>query len=148
MKQWEAEISNSGTMTIRQSTVSGNRSNDGGGILNRVGGTALITESTIADNTSATGFGDGNGGGIKNSGRLTIVNSTIARNVAHIVAFIGPAEGGGGIAARFGTVRIESCTISDNEVALSKLAGSWVAEESIATPPLWNFGTRSWQTIP
>ena len=67
-------ILNNGTLTLTDSTVSGNgNSSDlGGGIYN--GGTMTITDSTIANNTAE------DGGGIFNVGTMTILASTISAN--------------------------------------------------------------------
>ena len=61
------------TLTITNSTISGNQANNGGGIYNS--GTLTITSSTVSTNT--TGLG---GGIYNNGGTLTIVNSTISGN--------------------------------------------------------------------
>ena len=61
---------------IRRASVSGN----GGGIYN--GGTLTLTNSTVSGNTAwAT-----RGGGIYNSGTLTLTNSTVSGNTAHATA--------------------------------------------------------------
>lgn len=65
-------VRNDGTLTITNSTISGNTAQKGGGIANS--GTMTITGSTISGNTAA------NGGGIYNSEGLTIINSTISGN--------------------------------------------------------------------
>jgi hypothetical protein len=67
-------ISNSGTLTVNNSTVSGNTATfDGGGISNS--GTLTVNNSTVSGNTG--GF---DGGGIENDGTLTVNNSTISQN--------------------------------------------------------------------
>jgi hypothetical protein len=87
-----------GTLTITNSTISGNTSRDaGGGVNNEYGGTLTITNSTIAGNA---------GGGVGNSGTLTITNSTISGNTA--------SYGGGGVANYGGTLTITNSTISGN----------------------------------
>ena len=69
-------IFNSGTLTVANSTISGNT---GGGIANGNGGTLTVTNSTISGNTVVN-----YGGGIYNfAGTLTVTNSTIVRNTAH-----------------------------------------------------------------
>lgn len=67
-------------------------------------GTMTISECTISHN-SATAFG-ASGGGISNSGSLTITNSTISGNLAS------PGDGGG--ISNYGTVNLINATISDN----------------------------------
>lgn len=90
-----------GTLTLINTTVSGNTATyDGGGVHNN--GTLTITNSTISDNTSMTG----SGGGIHNRGPLTITNSTINHNLAN-------SNNGGGIWSN-GVTEISSSRIRDN----------------------------------
>ncbi len=76
-----------GTVTIANSTISGNSadSGNGGGIYTL--GVTTITNSTISGNGAASG----NGGGIYTFGTLTITNSTLSGNAA---------VEGGGVSAR------------------------------------------------
>jgi hypothetical protein len=93
-------IMNDGTLTVTDSTISGNSGGlQGGGIENR--GTATITNSTISGNS---GGADG-GGGIENRGTATITNSTISGNSAISV--------GGGISNR-GMLTVTDSTINGN----------------------------------
>ena len=92
---WGGGIYNSGTtsfsnatLAITNSTLSGNSSNGGGGIVNDARGTVTITNSTLSGN-SAIGPSDGVGGGISNDATLNIINSTFSGNSA--------ANQGGGI---------------------------------------------------
>ncbi len=67
-------ILNLGTVTITNSTISGNSTRlNGGGIWST--GTLTITNSTISGNSTS-----GDGGGIYNRGLLTITSSTISGN--------------------------------------------------------------------
>jgi len=78
-------IINSGTADISNSTISGNSAGyhqGGGGILNT--GNLTITNTTISTNNAGTWHG----GGIGNSGTATIINSTITNNT-------GGYDGGG-----------------------------------------------------
>ena len=70
-------VTNWGTTTVLESTVSGNTTSavTGGGIENR--GTLTVSTSTIAGNTAGS---IGSAGGIWNDGTLTIQNSTVAAN--------------------------------------------------------------------
>lgn len=99
-------ISNTGILTITNSTVSNNLapSDNGGGISN--GGTLILENSTISGNTAGI-----LGGGIANfdSGTVNLTNSTIARNLA------GSANGSGGI-TNFGSVTSRNSIIADNSV--------------------------------
>ena len=119
-------INASGTLTIQNSTISGNAASAGGGI--NASGTLTIQNSTISGNVAKAGRGGGiafysgtltiqnstisgnaaypgNSGGIYASGTLTIQNSTISGNSAD--------DGGGGIYAS-GTLIIQNSTISGN----------------------------------
>ncbi len=108
-------IINEGTLTVLNSTLSGNSAGgigdngQGGGIMNA--GMMTITSSTIIDNLTYVG----NGGGIGNSGTLTIADSTVSDNT------IDSAEGGG--ISNSGTVAITDSTVSGNSAGGSKGAG-------------------------
>lgn len=88
-------ISNSGTMTIRNSAVTGNYTTGtlasrGGGIFNGLGTMAII-RSIVSDNVAqslATNPFGGVGGGIYNDGTTTITDSTISDNRAKLAAGI------------------------------------------------------------
>ena len=70
-------IGNSGSLIIENSTVSGNiHSFAGGGIQNFIAGTLTLMSSTVTGNRS------GVGGGICNSGVLSLKNTIVARNTA------------------------------------------------------------------
>ncbi len=126
-------ISNSGTLTINNSTIKNNTAgNDGGGIAN-IGGTVTITDSIISNNTAPNNGGgvsnyDGNitvnrcdiefneaandGGGICSIGalsELSVTNSTIRNNIA--------GNSGGGIVNMEGTVTVTNSTINNNDAA-------------------------------
>lgn len=64
-----------GTLTITNSTISGNSSRNGGGGISNYYGTVTITDSTLSGNT-------GSGGGAISHfyGTMTIINSTISGN--------------------------------------------------------------------
>ena len=73
-------FNNGGTITVDSSTLSGNSAGDGGGIANAYSGTATVTNSTISGN-SASNFG----GGIENDTfggtvTLTLIGTTISGN--------------------------------------------------------------------
>lgn len=101
-------MNNNGTMTITNSTISGNQSlgdsnsaGQAGGVENF--GTGTITASTISGNASG-----GGSGGIDNQGPLTITNSTISGNTA--------GYNGGGIenSGTGGALSISFTTFSGN----------------------------------
>jgi|SRR5580704_369754 hypothetical protein len=72
-------INNQGTLTVSDSTVSGNTASNGpgGGINNAVNATLVVTVSTVRDNYSL-----GAGGGINNNGSLTVRDSHLFGNSA------------------------------------------------------------------
>ncbi|MGB8474832.1 MAG: MBG domain-containing protein [Candidatus Acidiferrum sp.] len=88
----------------------------GGGIYNA--GTLTLSNSTVSGNTvSATGNGyyvSVYGGGIYNAGTLTLINSTISGNIANGGGndYYGAVTGGGLYNA--GTLRLSNSTISGN----------------------------------
>ncbi|MCK6579985.1 MAG: hypothetical protein L6Q98_17985 [Anaerolineae bacterium] len=91
---------NSGTLTLNNSTVSGNSALDGGGgIYNSASGTLTLNNSTIGGNSAFVG------GGISNSGTVTLNNSTISGNSAFV--------GGGGL-SNYGTLVLNNSTVADN----------------------------------
>lgn len=103
-------IFNAGTLTVENSSVSGNVSgneepwsgSDGGGIYNT--GTLTVTASTLSANNCGTG-----GGAIYNSaGTVTVTDCTISGNSAAII-------GGGGI-YNAATLTVTNSTLSGNEV--------------------------------
>lgn len=120
--------SQSGTVTISDSTLSGNTASDGpGGIYN--GGSATINNCTISRNLGGVGGGiqgetgtliltnstislnTGDvGGGLINESTMLIANCTIAGNTARSGGL------GGGIDNLSGTLVILNCTISGNLV--------------------------------
>ena len=115
----------SGTLTLTNSTVSGNSASDGGGGIYSESGTVTLTHSTVSGNSAAWGGGidsqfgtavltnstvSGNvaedAGGISNwKGTVTLTNSTVSGNLASWV--------GGGIATR-GTLALTNTTVSGN----------------------------------
>ena len=92
-------ILNRESLTIQDSTLSGNSANFGGGIYNDQGN-LTITNSTLSGNSARGGIG----GAIYNRGSATIENSTITNNTATM---------GGGIYQKPGF----STTISNSIIA-------------------------------
>jgi hypothetical protein len=80
---------NGGTVTISNSTISGNSAADGGGIFNY--GTVMISNSTISGNSASF-----SSGGLYSSGTALISNSTIIGNTA--------SSSGGGVTCDVGGV--------------------------------------------
>ena len=79
-----AGVSNTGTLTMDQVTISGNRSGvNGGGIDSRDPGDLTLTNVTISGNAAGTLVSTGRGGGLHNSsGLVDMRNVTIAENTA------------------------------------------------------------------
>ena len=94
-----------GTMTLDNSTVSGNSATFAGGIRNHPSGTITLTNSTVSGN-SATSLG----GGIDNEGTMTLTNNTVNDNSARE----GGREGGG--IYNIGTASMANTTVSGNTV--------------------------------
>jgi hypothetical protein len=117
-------IINSSTLTINNSTVSGNNAfvgceftcigARGGGIYNV--GSLTINNKTLSGNTASAHYCIGScfahGGGIYNHGTLTINNSTVSGNHATWSGLAGSAIGGG--IDNFGSLTINNGTISGN----------------------------------
>ncbi|MGH9590388.1 MAG: beta strand repeat-containing protein [Terracidiphilus sp.] len=118
-------ISDTGTMTIVDSTISNNTAVSGGGIYNT--GTLQLTESTVSTNTASNGGSAANGAGIDNFGTLAAINSTIANNQATGTG--NPANAGGGINVASGTASLANTIVSGNTVgsggANSNIAGTY-----------------------
>jgi fibronectin-binding autotransporter adhesin len=93
-------IVNVGTLTLRDSTLSGNNAGNGGGGMDGTGATT-IERSTLSGNSAG---GGGGGGAIRNSGPLTVTNSTIADNTSPY---------SGGIQVQ-GTLTVTNSTIASN----------------------------------
>ncbi|MBW8010137.1 MAG: hypothetical protein FVQ83_02690 [Chloroflexi bacterium] len=104
-------IYNAGIVSINNSLITDNRAAKlGGGIFNAVTGTLTITNTSILNNSANLNNIPGeHGGGIHNSGTVTIISSTIANNIA--------SETGGGI-ANSGSMSITNSTISGNSTTL------------------------------
>jgi hypothetical protein len=93
-------IFNSGTVTITKSRITNHSGGFSGVIVNS--GTLTITKSHITDN-----FSDAQSAGITNDGgTVTITESTIAHNIG--------AHGSGGLSNIAGTVVIATTTFADN----------------------------------
>ena len=105
-------ITNNGTLTVTNCTLSENTTGfAGGGVLNN--GTLTVTNSTLSGN-----FGNLNGGGIANRGTLTVINSTLSGNDAD--------NFGGGIDNQGGMLTVINSTLSGNSAA----GGAGISSES------------------
>ena len=116
-----------GTASILNSTISDNTvfnafsTFSGGGILNDTDGIMTIINSTITGNTAT-----GGGGGIRNRQTLTLINATVALNLAD--SDNNGSGGGGGILNDSGAVTNAQNTIIadnfDNAVSLHDFSGT------------------------
>ena len=66
-------------------------------------GTLTVADSTVSNNTTTSG-----GGGIFNSGTLTVADSTVSNNSSY---------GGGGIQSEFATLTVTNSTVADNSAS-------------------------------
>ena len=125
-----------GTLTIINSTISGNavltdggnsfNFSRGGGIYNRA--TLKLANSTISGNSvSGSGSGDnsGEGGGIYNdsSGVATISNSTISNNTASASGGSNDMGRGGGIYNNSGNAMVRNVIMAGNSVSAATTQG-------------------------
>jgi CSLREA domain-containing protein len=116
-------MSNDGTLTVLNSTFSGNNASDGGGIENL--GTLEVTNSTFSNNSSSTA-----GGAIRISGgTLEVTNSTFSNNSSQ--------QGGGGI-ENLGTLEVTNSTFSNNSSAQSSPGGGAIFNGTGRTATLSN----------
>jgi predicted outer membrane repeat protein len=95
-------VSDTGSLTVEDTTFTGNTASQGGAIYDNSVITMTITDSTITGNSSSS-----YGGGIYiRFGNVAINNSTINGNSAN--------NDGGGIYIGFGDVKVNNSTINDN----------------------------------
>ena len=122
-----------GTTRIVNSLVTGNNATGAGGAgIYNFYGTMQLVNTTVHGN-STTGFG----GGLRNTGTLSILDSTVTANVAS--AGGADAAAGGGIDVLLGTITIANSAVADN------LSGSGAVEHdvrgTVATATNSVFGT-------
>jgi hypothetical protein len=112
------EVTNGGTLAVRDSTFSANTVSGGtcgGGGIASVG-TLTVTGSTFSGNTarsSGSGFFAG-GGGVVNFGGVTLTDDTFSGNSADGGSF---TSGVGGAVDNGGTLSVVSATLSGNSAA-------------------------------
>jgi hypothetical protein len=122
-------VYNTGTLAVISSSLAGNSAfNSGGGIYNSATATATVTGSNVTGNDAPLGGGVNNsgnltlsgvlcssnsannsGGGIDNAGSVSINNSTLASNTA--------TSQGGGLFNSAGSASIINCTLVGNSAA-------------------------------
>jgi len=136
-------VYNNGTLALTNTTISGNQSTDsGGGIYNQIGATLTLSNTTIANNT-----GGEFGGGLYNDGGLTAINSTIAANTASIA--------GGGAVFGSGAQTLANTLVSGNSAEVdADVAGSFTNNGGNITggaanlSPLANYGGSTKTIVP
>ena len=99
-----------GTATIENSILTGNSADDGGAVYNNTTTSAshlTITGSTVSGNSAVGDYGAG--GGLTNTGKMTIRASTISGNTT--------TYQGGGVANMDDTLTIENSTVTGNTAA-------------------------------
>lgn len=104
-------ITESGTVTVTDSMITGNRAAaEGGGLWNDTMSTMTVTGSTISGNTASGDEATMGGGGLFTvGGELTVRDSEVTDNVAD-----GMAGSGGGALNDDGTLVVENTTFSGN----------------------------------
>ena len=137
-------IYSQGTLTVANSTFSGNSSTvaDGGGIENDTG-TLTVTNSTFSDNTAVN-----IGGGIASTGSMTLTNVTISGNAA--------SSTGGGVYIFSGTVTVTNTIAAGNTASSdADIAGTYtdgggnlVGTAGINLAPLANYGGPTQTMLP
>lgn len=101
-----AGIHNKGTLTLRNSTVTGNLCLDGyGGAGIRSQGSLTLINSTVSGNSCSGGYYGG--GGIRSDASTTLIDSTISGNTTN-------ATPGGGLFAASGSVQLINTRIENN----------------------------------
>ena len=106
----------SGTLTIRNSTITGNTANNGGGIYSEFDGNVALYGSTLSDNTAQ--FGPG--GGIHNEDGNTTIDFSIADNNTSY------NSGGAVFSPYAGIVTITNSEITNNTVGTDGYHGGGV----------------------
>jgi hypothetical protein len=113
-----------GTLTLENSIVTGNMSQEDGGGISLEYADAIIRGSTITNNSTLGSYGDGGGIAIYD-GTLDIENSTISGNSA--------VDGGGGIDLEFSSATLTNTTLSNNSITGAGGGGGIEASDSTLT---------------
>ncbi len=119
-------ILNSSTASILGVNIQGGKTGsivmgpyvDGGGILNSSGSVLTLTDSILSDNVGMMG------GGIRNSGTMTVRNVILSNNIAEVQ--------GGGI-NNGGTMIVDNSTINGNTPSSIENTGSLTATNGVIT---------------
>ena len=137
-------IYNDGTLSVDQSTFSGNFINGnyynawGGGVYNDISGTLIVNQCTFFGNSAnSTGGGGGEGGGIYNIGTATVNQCTFFGNSAS-GENIGSGVGGiGGGIFNVSVLTVNQSTICGNSANGSTGDGGGIfsaSDPSVSTP--------------
>lgn len=132
-------ISNTGTLTLTNTTVAGNtaaggatRSALGGGIYNDAVASLTLTRSTVSGNAVSSGLLEADGAGIDNEGVLRVVKSTISGNSSTSAVH---GYGGGIFDYLDTTLIVTASTISGNTISAPGKAqggGIFIADGLVA----------------
>ena len=123
---------NAGTLTVDRSTITGNTAvRAGGGIEATPGSSTTVSRSTLSENS--TGAGPGNGGGLHltGAGAVHVERSTVSGNTA-------ASEGGGLWNSGAGTMTVDRTTVSGNTAsgAEATMGGGGLFQEAGPTGTL------------
>ncbi len=131
-------ILSGGTLTLVNSTVTGNSAAfSGGGVASTTlfeggdPGLVTITGSTINGNQVSGGAGNGQGGGVTTFGGLTMTNTTVTNNSAENTG----NNQGGGVLAADGDTTLRNVTIASNTTSGATDLGAGVAGDNLGVPP-------------
>ena len=104
-------ITVAGTVNLTDCTLTGNSASDVGGGVFFFSGTLTVSGSRLSSNIASDGFGNGIGGGIYSNGTLAVSGSTLSDNFAGF--------GGGGIWNDFAsTATVSGSTLSGNSAGV------------------------------
>ncbi len=123
------------TATIARLTIAHGTGAEGGGIYNA--GTLTVSNSTLSGNAVSVRSGGGifagigYGGGIYNVGTLTVENSTLSANAVYVIGLGGHGYGGG--IYNVGTLTVENSTLFRNEVKAEVGYGGGIDNEGTLT---------------
>ncbi|MBN1976210.1 MAG: DUF11 domain-containing protein [Anaerolineae bacterium] len=126
------------TLTLTNSTVSGNLAADDGGGIYVNGATIYLVNVTISDNAApfaGSSGGWGEGGGIDNYGTVHFKNTIIAGNTANVAAYADCRNLGGPLVSQgYNLVQTTGCTISGD------LTGNITGQDPLLGPLADNGG--------
>jgi predicted outer membrane repeat protein len=104
-------IFNNGVLVVDGSTIGSNSAAHGGGVFNSFFGTATIQRESLITENSANASGVGGGGGIDNTGNLTLDASVIRENIQSGIQNAATFSGGGTATIQGGTLITENSAL-------------------------------------